>query len=131
MKKLVKLQETISQYKSKLSSNSKEFDERNKALKGEKEAIQIHFQALKKRIGAFRDQERRRLTELTLQSSKVIKDLDAKVEKAEKIIKLAEMNRKFETEFEKVLPFYNSTVEDMQHIDASSVSKNPTSYSPK
>ncbi|KAJ3324163.1 Dynein regulatory complex subunit 2 [Blyttiomyces sp. JEL0837] len=131
MKKLVKLQETISQYKSKLSSNSKEFDERNKALKGEKEAIQIHFQALKKRMNAFRDQERRRLTELTLQSSKVIKDLDAKVEKAEKIIKLAEMNRKFETEFEKVLPFYNSTVEDMQHIDASSVSKNPTSHSPQ
>ena len=35
-----------------------------------------------------------------------------RLEKAERIIKLAELTRKFETEREKVLPFYESSVEE-------------------
>ncbi|KAJ3083315.1 Dynein regulatory complex subunit 2, partial [Physocladia obscura] len=90
----------------KLSNNSKEYEERNKTLREEKEAIQAHFQALKRRMNAFRKNEHHRLTDLTLLSSKVLKDINEKVEKAEMIIKLAEMNRKLETEKEKVVPFY-------------------------
>ncbi|KAI9309711.1 coiled-coil domain-containing protein 65-like protein, partial [Zopfochytrium polystomum] len=110
MKKLLKLQETISHYKTKLQNNSKDFDERFKALKEEKEAIQVHFQALKRKMNNFREAEHQRLTDLTLMSSKTIKELESKVDRAEKIIKLAEMNRKFETEHEKILPFYESVL---------------------
>ncbi|KAI9328161.1 coiled-coil domain-containing protein 65-like protein [Obelidium mucronatum] len=101
MKRLIKLQETIAHFKAKLSNNSKEYEERNKTLREEKEAIQAHFQALKRRMNNFRKSEHKRLTDLTLLSSKVLKDLSVKVEKAEMIIKLAEMNRKLETEKEK------------------------------
>ncbi|KAJ3391570.1 Dynein regulatory complex subunit 2 [Entophlyctis sp. JEL0112] len=112
MKKLIKLQETIAHFKAKLSNNTKEYDERNRALREEKEAIQAHFQALKQRMNLFRKNEHKRLTELTLVSSKALKDLNAKVETAEMIIKLAEMNRKLETEREKVVPFYESSLPD-------------------
>lgn len=92
-----------------MSNNAKEYEERNMALKEEKDAIQGQFQFLKKKMNTFREQERTRLTELTLLSNNVIKTLRVKVEKAEKIIKLAEMNRKLETEEEKVLPFYDES----------------------
>jgi chromosome segregation ATPase len=89
-----------------MSNNAKEYEEKNAALKEEKDAIQTQFQALKKRMNTFRDQERKRLTELTILSNKVVKQLRSKVQHAEMIIKLAEMNRKLETEEEKIFPFY-------------------------
>jgi chromosome segregation ATPase len=116
MKRLVKLQENIAHLKAKLSNNSKDYEERNRGLREEKEAIQTHFQAMKRRMNTFREEERRRLTELTVCTSNVLKKLDAKVVQAERIIKLAEMNSKLETEEEKILPFYeqaNVTV----HVD--------------
>eukprot|EP00842_Homolaphlyctis_polyrhiza_P000154 jgi/Hompol1/1139/HPOL_001068-RA len=109
MKKLVKLQESIAHLKTRLSNNSKEYEERNKTLREEKEAIQTQFQALKKRMNAFREQQRQRLTELTILSNNVLKVLKEKVHMAEEIIKLAEMNRKLETESERVIPFYNES----------------------
>lgn len=66
----------------------------------------------------FREQERRKLTELTIVSNKVIKELEGKIEKAEKIIRLSEMNRKLETEEEKVQPFYRETWNEGIEIQA-------------
>jgi hypothetical protein len=60
-------------------------------------------------MNEFREEEKTKLTSMTVLSNTVIKNLDSKVEKAEKILKLAEMNRKLETEREKVLPFYEET----------------------
>ncbi len=60
-------------------------------------------------MNEFREEEKAKLTSMTVLSNTVIKTLDSKVEKAEKILKLAEMNRKLETEREKVLPFYEET----------------------
>jgi len=106
MKRLVKLQENIAHLKAKLANNAKDYEERNRALREEKEAIQTHFQAMKRRMNTFREEERRKLTELTVSSAKVLGKLDEKVWQAERIIKLAEMNAKLETEEERCLPFY-------------------------
>lgn len=106
MKRLVKLQENIAHLKAKLSNNAKDYEERNKALREEKEAIQTHFQAMKRRMNLFREEEKRKLTELTMCTAQVLKKLDEKVHQAERIIKLAEMNSKLETEEERCLPFY-------------------------
>jgi hypothetical protein len=92
-----------------MTNNAKENEERNMALREEKDAIQSQFQALKKKMNSFREQEKVRLTELTLLSNNVVKTLRGKVEKAEMIIKLAEMNRKLETEEEKIVPFYDES----------------------
>ncbi|KAI8815954.1 uncharacterized protein EV422DRAFT_336982 [Fimicolochytrium jonesii] len=102
-------QETISHIKSRLLLNAKENDERTRTLKSDKELIQHHFQHLKRQMNSFREKERRKLTELTILSNKAIKELKGKVEQAEKIIRLAEMNRKLETEEEKIVPFYRES----------------------
>jgi len=70
------------------------------------------WQDLKARMSKFREGEAKRLQELTLNARSAIKALGEKHKKAETILKLAELNRKLETEREKVLPFYQSSVED-------------------
>jgi archaellum component FlaC len=116
MKRLVKLQENIAHLKAKLSNSSKDSEERSHSLKEEKEAIQVHFQNLKHKMNSFREEEKRKLTSMTVLSNSVIKELASKVEKAEQILKLSEMNRKLETEPEKVLLF-NVGSENDQAVD--------------
>jgi len=112
MRRLQRLQDQISHWKQKLATNAKKCEERNKAMKAEKDSIFKHFQELKGRMNKFREREALRLQELTINSQAAIKELDGRRDKAEKILKLAEIARKFETEREKVLPFYESSVEE-------------------
>jgi dynein regulatory complex subunit 2 len=89
-----------------MNNNTKEYEEKNAALKEEKDAIQAQFQSLKKKMNNFRENQRQKLTQVSILSNSVVNVLKEKVEKAEMIIKLAEMNRKLETEGEKINPFY-------------------------
>jgi hypothetical protein len=98
--------------KSNLLNHTKEFEEKNKNLREEKETLQSQFQDLKRKMNLFRERERQRLTLLTHMSNNVLKTLERKIGKAEMIIKLAEMNRKLETEEEKVVPFYEDTTNE-------------------
>jgi hypothetical protein len=109
MKKLVKLQESMSHYKTKLGTNAKEFEERNRSLREEKEAIQRQYHGLKRRMVQLRAQEHRKLIDLAQTSQQSLRELRERVAKAEDIIRLSEMNRKLETEVEKVLPFYEES----------------------
>ena len=45
MRKLQRLQDSLAHWKAKLASNQRECDERNRALREEKDAISRHFQA--------------------------------------------------------------------------------------
>merc|ERR1712194_42804 len=85
-----------------------ECEMRNGQLRTEKGHIAKHFQELKGQMNRFRTGEKKRLADLTLNASNCRKSLDAQLGMAEKIIKTAELCRKFETEREKVLPFYLS-----------------------
>jgi dynein regulatory complex subunit 2 len=78
--------------------------------------IQAHFQELKQRVNRFRDGEMKKLTTLTTAARGCIKDLEEKKVLMEKILQLAELNRKMETEREKILPFYKSTIEDSELV---------------
>lgn len=106
-----RLQAHKEQLRSKLLTNDREFQERNKSLRDEKEAVSAHFLKLKARMNRFRDDELRRLTDLTLSSEACIKTLQSRLSVAEAVLSLAEINRKLETEEEKVLPFYKSSVD--------------------
>lgn len=109
MKRLSKLQDSILGIKTKLTGHTKEFEDSNKSLREEKDDIQAQFLKLKKRMNSIRDGEHQKLSNLASLSNRTIKSLRLKVQKAENIIKLAEMNRKLETTSEKVLPFYEET----------------------
>eukprot|EP00743_Colponemidia_sp_Colp-15_P000222 GILK01000259.1.p1 GENE.GILK01000259.1~~GILK01000259.1.p1 ORF type:complete len:330 (-),score=82.05 GILK01000259.1:229-1095(-) len=100
---------SIAQWKTKIQQTVVESEERNVALKAEKEQIAKHFQDLKTRMNRFREEECRRLTDLTVNSRECAKKLNAHLTIAEKILKTAEMCRKLETEKEKILPFYDTS----------------------
>jgi hypothetical protein len=59
----------------------------------------------------FRDEESRRLKELVNNSRNAVIKLTDYKELGDKILKTAELCRRLETEKEKVLPFYEDTVE--------------------
>jgi len=112
LRRLQRLQDSLTHWKTKLASNGRKCEARNTALKEERDTISKHFQDLKGRMNKFREREAQRLQELTINSQAAISSLDARRERAERIIKLAELTRRYETEREKVLPFYESSVEE-------------------
>ena len=67
-----------------------------------------------------------KLTTLTKVSNKCIADLKTKHEKGEAIIRLAEMCRKLETEEEKVLPFYSSSLTEAEEAEISAAVNSET-----
>eukprot|EP00735_Rhodelphis_limneticus_P007283 TRINITY_DN1979_c0_g1::TRINITY_DN1979_c0_g1_i1::g.23125::m.23125 TRINITY_DN1979_c0_g1::TRINITY_DN1979_c0_g1_i1::g.23125 ORF type:complete len:513 (-),score=165.76,sp/A8JB22/CCD65_CHLRE/51.73/6e-148,NYD-SP28_assoc/PF14775.1/3.2e+03,NYD-SP28_assoc/PF14775.1/6.3e+03,NYD-SP28_assoc/PF14775.1/2.5e+03,NYD-SP28_assoc/PF14775.1/2.5e+03,NYD-SP28_assoc/PF14775.1/4.8e-11,NYD-SP28/PF14772.1/7.2e-06,NYD-SP28/PF14772.1/1.5e+04,NYD-SP28/PF14772.1/1.5e+04,Cas_GSU0054/PF09609.5/0.02,GIDA/PF01134.17/2.8e+02,GIDA/ len=117
MKRLQKLQESLANWKLKIANNAKECEERNRLLREEKDQIARHFQELKGQMNRFRDSEQKRLTELTIHSHACISELKRKLKLAENILKISELNRKLETEREKILPFYNSTPLDEEDAE--------------
>ncbi|KAK2556161.1 Dynein regulatory complex subunit 2 [Acropora cervicornis] len=100
MRKLQRIQDNISQLKAKMASNAKECDERNRLIKEQREVVATQFHELKAEMNKMRDLE--------------------SCSRGERILKVAEMCRKLETETEKVLPFYASSLtpeedEDILH----------------
>lgn len=103
-----RLKEQIAYWSLKMKQNERECQERNMKLRKEKEMIVKHYHDLKKKMIQFRDDEERRLGNLTLNSKMCMDKLTEYQRLAEKILKTAELCRKLETEKEKVLPFYQS-----------------------
>lgn len=108
LRQVERMTASIQHWKLKISQNRQECDERNAQLRTEKEHIAGHFQELKAKMSKMRTEEKKRLVDLTQNSRNCIKSLKDQLSLAEKIIKTAELCRKFETEREKVLPFYLS-----------------------
>ena len=118
MRRLQRLTDSIAHWKNKLSTNGKKCEARNSALKEERDSISRHFQELKQRMNKFREREAMRLQELTINSQAAIGSLKGRLEKAERIIKLGELTRVRETEREKVLPFYETSIEEEEKAAA-------------
>lgn len=110
MKKIQKIQENILKLKEQMSNNAKEAEHQNKTLKETYENMLLHYRNRKSKMNLQREKEKEKLTKITLMSNKAIKHLTETKEKSEKILRVSEMCRKMETEEEKVLPFYSSSV---------------------
>merc|ERR1712193_321007 len=108
LRQVERMQAQITHWKLKIQQNKQECEDRNAQLRTEKDHIAKHFQELKGKMNRFRSEERKRLTDLTQNSRNCIKSLTDQLSVAENILKTAELCRKFETEREKVLPFYIS-----------------------
>ncbi len=76
-----------------------------------------HFHELKSQMKSMQDKMRVNLTTLTIQSDHCLKELKAKEDKAQQILRFAEMCRKLETEEEKILPFYASSLTEEEEND--------------
>uniref|UniRef100_UPI00398E7D71 dynein regulatory complex subunit 2 n=1 Tax=Pristiophorus japonicus TaxID=55135 RepID=UPI00398E7D71 len=110
MKKLQRMQDKIAALKFKMAATSQKCEAQNKKLRDEKETIKQHFMMQKSQMNYLRACEHERLLKLTFESNAAIKALKKVCDKGEHILKVAEMCRKLETEEEKVLPFYASSL---------------------
>merc|ERR1719183_990336 len=108
LRQVERMQASIQHWKLKINQNKQECEDRNAQLRTEKEHIAKHFQELKSKMNHFRAEEKKRLADLTQNARNCVCLLKEQLTLAEKIIKTAELCRKFETEHEKVLPFYLS-----------------------
>ncbi|XP_040136655.1 dynein regulatory complex subunit 2 isoform X3 [Ictidomys tridecemlineatus] len=110
MKKIQKLQEAITISKGKIMLHSRESEDQNQYIRNDKELVLIQLRKLKAQRMQAREVSQENLVKLTLESNATLKALKKIVDKGEKILKLAEICRKYETEEEKVLPFYSSVL---------------------
>ncbi|XP_004446994.2 dynein regulatory complex subunit 2 [Dasypus novemcinctus] len=119
MKKIQKLQDSINVLKGKILVHSRECEDQNQDIRNDKELVLAQLQKLKAQRTAARGVSQEKLVKLTLESNSTLTTLRKIVDKGEKILKLAEICRKFETEEEKVLPFYSSilTLEEQLEIE--------------
>ncbi|XP_060244654.1 dynein regulatory complex subunit 2 isoform X4 [Meriones unguiculatus] len=108
MKKIQKLQEAIVILKGKITAHSRESEWQNQGIRSDRELVHVQLRKLKAQKMQARSLSQENLVKLTLESNATLKALKKVVEKGEKVLKLAEICRKFETEEEKVLPFYSS-----------------------
>ncbi|KAM4796989.1 dynein regulatory complex subunit 2 [Rhinophrynus dorsalis] len=118
MKKLQKIQDSITFLKNKIATHARESEEQNRRLRQDKEVVHKQFQKLKGQMNQARAAEHSRLTTLTVQSNAALKELQHIIDKGEFILRMAEMCRKLETEEEKVLPFYPSSLSAQEREEA-------------
>ncbi|CAD7927367.1 unnamed protein product [Amoebophrya sp. A120] len=109
LRQVERMQANIVHWKQKILQNKQECEERNAHLRTEKEHLLKHFQDLKVKMTKFRDEQHKRLTELTVNAETCLGKLKDNLGVGEGILKLAEACRRYETEREKVLPFYQNT----------------------
>ena len=78
------------------------------------------FQSLKVQLNAQRERQRQMLCRLTVQSNDSLKHLRSVAEQGERLLRLAELGRKYECEAEKVLPFYTCSLspEELEDVRA-------------
>ncbi|XP_063149765.1 dynein regulatory complex subunit 2 [Candoia aspera] len=125
MKKLQKMQDLIISLKNKIALHARESEEQNRHVRDEKEVVLKQLQKLKSQMNRARAKARSNLAKLTKESSATLKALERVVEKAELILRLAEMCRRLESEEEKVLPFYTSSLnwEEQKTVDKVALEK--------
>jgi hypothetical protein len=106
MKRLLRLQDNLVTWRANIQTNTEESMMRNQLLRQEKEAIQAHFNRSKHGMNKMREEQAGLLQSLSLQCNACRTTLDTNLDLAAKILNMSELNRKLETEREKVVPFY-------------------------
>ncbi|XP_076216442.1 dynein regulatory complex subunit 2 [Aptenodytes patagonicus] len=117
-KKLQKLQDSVTATKGRIAAHLRESEEQNRRAWEEKQRVLRQLQELKSEMNQAGAKAHGSLARLTAQSSAALKALAQVVEKAQRILRLAEMCRRLETEEEKVLPFYPSSLAEGEQRDA-------------
>ncbi|XP_009471507.1 PREDICTED: coiled-coil domain-containing protein 65, partial [Nipponia nippon] len=117
-KKLQKLQDSVTATKGRIAAHLRESEEQNRRAREEKEKVLRQLQELKSEMNQARAKAHGSLARLTAQSGAALKALARVVEKAQRVLRLAEMCRRLETEEEKVLPFYPSSLAEGEQRDA-------------
>ncbi|NXU01066.1 DRC2 protein, partial [Buphagus erythrorhynchus] len=112
--KLQKLQDVVTTTKSQIAAHLQESEEQTQNLRDDKDHALQKLQKLRAQVSQAGATAHTHLVTLTCQCSATLKVLQQVVEKAQRILRLAEMCRRLETEEEKVLPFYPSSLAEWE-----------------
>lgn len=114
-RKLARLTDALTHWRAKLLSNTRSWEERNRLLRAEKDSVIKHYGELRDRMMRLRNAEAAKLKNMVLASGACVKTLDERLALAERILKLADLNSKMETEMEAALPLYQEegSLEDL------------------
>eukprot|EP00070_Physeter_catodon_P015612 XP_023973660.1 dynein regulatory complex subunit 2-like [Physeter catodon] len=114
IKQVGRLQAAIAHWRAKLAQNRQEGETRNAQMKGEVEQLRRHCKELKAKMGRSRETSKKTLTDLCASARECKRKLKEHLEVANRILRTAELCRKYETEREKVapLPKDQSYIED-------------------
>jgi DNA repair exonuclease SbcCD ATPase subunit len=111
IRKIDRLQSSLSYWKAKLASNTRDCEQRNQTMQEEKDAVMAHYRRLKARMNGKRTTQNKRLKVLTQSARECKKDLARKMDLAEQLLAAAESLRSYSTDDEKIRPFYESITE--------------------
>uniref|UniRef100_A0A8C8AZD5 Coiled-coil domain-containing protein 65 n=1 Tax=Otus sunia TaxID=257818 RepID=A0A8C8AZD5_9STRI len=95
-----------------MAAHLRESQEQNRRGREEKEKALRRLQELKAEMNQARAKAHGSLARLTVQSNAALTALARVVEKGQRVLRLAELCRRLESEEEKVLPFYPSSLEE-------------------
>ncbi|TRZ11718.1 hypothetical protein HGM15179_015354 [Zosterops borbonicus] len=124
-KKLQNLQEMVTTTRAQIAAHLQESEKENQRIREDKEHALQKLQKLRAQSSQARATAHTHLVTLTCQCSATLKVLQQLVEKAQRILRLAEMCRRLETEEEKVLPFYPSSLAEWEQENARRVLEQP------
>lgn len=108
-KKGEQLNEYKKQLATKVRQNEEDWKNKNAALKKEKDNIMESYKKLKAKMISFRNIQREKLKKLVKNSWDCNIKLNDYIKLSEKILKMAEICRRLETEREKILPYYENS----------------------
>lgn len=105
LKKIDKLQEGVTSWRTNIARNAREWEQRNSAIQAEKDATFKHLKQLKRRMQLWRQKEARALVDLLKNAKLCETTLESTATKAERILRLIGLCKPLETEREQVLSF--------------------------
>ncbi|KAM6330588.1 dynein regulatory complex subunit 2 isoform 2-T2 [Alca torda] len=117
----IKNKDLVSATKGQIAAHLRESEEQNRHMRERKEKLLRQLQELRSEMNQARAKAHGSLARLTAQSGAALKTLAQVVEKGQRVLRLAEMCRRLETEEEKVLPFYPSSLAEGEQRDAQRV----------
>lgn len=105
LKKIDKLQESVTSWRTNIARNAREWEQRNSAIQAEKDATFRHLKQLKRKMQMWRQKQARALVDLLKDAKSCENTLEATAKKAERILRLIGLCKPLETEREQVLSF--------------------------
>ncbi|KAI5685653.1 Sperm tail [Leishmania braziliensis] len=103
LRKIEKLQSSVSSWRTNIARNAKEWESRNAAIQAERDATLAHLKRLKEKMQRWRQLQSRALVELVKEASATEEALQATSKRAARLLRLVELCKPMETEREQVL----------------------------
>lgn len=103
LRKIEKLQSSVSSWRTNIARNAKEWEDRNAAIQAERDATLSHLKKLKDKMQRWRELQSKALVELVKEANATEEALQATSKRAVRLLRLVELCKPMETEREQVL----------------------------